>query len=91
MVAPIRRAPSSVTLYSASSPACSGFESSAIWVACGTSSLSTSTRLAESSSAMNVMPVMLRPGLARLSAKPAATGSPLYANTTGTRAVTGLV
>jgi len=40
---------------------------------------------------MNVMPVMLRPGLARLFAKPAATGSPLYANTTGTRAVTGLV
>ena len=77
MVAPTRRAASSVTRYSASSPACSGFDSSAICVACGTSSLSSSTRLLESSSAMKVMPVMLRPGLARLSANPAATGSPL--------------
>jgi hypothetical protein len=34
---------------------------------------------------MNVIPVMLRPGRLRLSAKPAAIGSPLNANTTGTR------
>lgn len=77
MVAPTRRAASSLTRYSASSPACSGFESSAIRVPCGTISLRISTRLAESSSAMKVNPVMLRPGRARLSAKPAATGSPL--------------
>ena len=86
MVAPTRRAASSVTRYSASSPECSGLVSSAIFVAPGTSSLRTSTRLADSSSAMNVIPVMLSPGRARLFAKPDSTGSPLYAKTTGTLA-----
>ena len=58
--------------------------------ACGMSSFSTATRLAESSSAMKVRPVMLRPGFARLSAKPAATGSPLKMNTMGTRSRSAL-
>ena len=57
-------------------------------VAFGSSSFSTSTRLAANSSAMKVMPVMSRPGLRRLSANPASTGSPLNANTTGMRART---
>ena len=57
----------------------------------GSSSFSTSTRLAQSSVAMNVMPVMLRPGFDRLSAKPATTGSPLKAKTTGSWFRAGLV
>jgi hypothetical protein len=48
----------------------------------GTASLSNATRLPATSSDMNVVPVKLPPGRARLRAMPSATGSPLIAEST---------
>ena len=52
-------------------------------MALGTVSLSSSSRFALSSTLILLKPVMFPPGRARLSTKPAPTGSPLNAMTIG--------
>src|SRR6516165_7569009 len=67
-----------------------GFTSSAMTVAAGTSSVSTSSCFCPNSTASEVAPVMLPPGRLRLETSPAATGSPPVAKTIGMVAVAAL-